>query len=82
MIRIVCQISDQDNISYKSENHIGIFRSKSFVPCVFVVVIEAKGYGRNICFNEGFVCTAILTIALLSENLTNSLKVETRAKQV
>ena len=35
----------------------------------------AKGYCRNICFNEGFNCAA-----LLSENSTNSLKAETRTK--
>ena len=64
----------------KPENHIGIFKSKSFVPVVFVVLIGAKGYCRNICFNENLFVTAIITIALLSENLTNSLKVETRTK--
>ena len=46
------QISGQDNISYEIQNHIGIFTSK----VVFFVLIGAKGYSRNICFNKGFVC--------------------------
>ena len=58
----------------KSKNHIGIFRSKIFVAIVFVVLIEAKGYCRNICFNEDFICNRNFnnSAALLSENLTNT----------
>ena len=51
----------------KYENHIGILRSKSFVPIwyvVFVVMIGAKGSSRNTCFNEGLFITAVLTIML------------------
>ena len=46
-------------------------------------IILAKGYCRNICFNEGFVCNLNFDIfaALLRENSTNSLKVEMRAKR-
>ena len=55
------QISGEDNISYKSENHIGILRSKSFFPVVVVVLILANGYCRYVCFKESFACTAILT---------------------
>ena len=57
-----------------SKNHIGIFRSKSFVP------VEIKGHCRNSYFNKGFVCNYDFNncAALLSENSTNSLKVETR----
>ena len=44
------------------------------------VLFRAKGYSRNICFNEGFVCNRYFnnSAALLRENSTNSLKVETR----
>ena len=56
IFRIVCQVSDQDNIVTKSKNHIGSFGSKSFVPVIFVVLIGAKSYCRNICFNKAFVC--------------------------
>ena len=44
IFRIVCEISGQDNVSYKIQNYIGIFRPKGFVPVVFVVLIGAKGY--------------------------------------
>ena len=78
IFRILCQISG----CYKSENHIVIFRSKSYVSVV-VVLIEAKGYCRNICLNEGFVCNCNFKncAALLRGNSTNSLKVERRTDQ-
>ena len=84
IFRIVCQISGQDNVIYESENLIGIFRSKIFF---LVVLIGAKGYCRNICFNEGFVYNRNFNncAALLSENSkknsTNSLKLEPRTKR-
>ena len=53
----------------KSKNHIGIFRSKVFIS---VFQLELK------VIVEIFI-TAILTIALLSENSTNFLKFETRS---
>ena len=61
----------------KFQNHIGIFRSKSFV---FVVLIKEKGFCRDICFNEGFVCNCIFNNRVMqrSENSTNALKFETR----
>ena len=69
------QISGQDNVSYKIQKYIGIFRSKVFIP-VFqsyqTVIVEIFVLTRVL-----FV-TAILTIALLSKNSTNSLKFETK----
>ena len=81
--RIVCQSSGQDNASYKPENHIGIFISKSFVAVDFVVLIGEKGYSRNVYFNQSFVCKRNFnkSAALQCENSTNSSKVETRTKQ-
>ena len=49
------------------------------IVVIFGYCLRAKGYYRNICFNEGLFVIAILTIALLSENSTNSLIVETRS---
>ena len=60
----------------KSKHHIGIFRSKAFIFCVSIV---AKGYCQNICLIWVLFVTAILTTALLKENSTNSLKVETKS---
>ena len=54
-------MNERKNEVTKFENYIGMFRSKSFV---LVVLIEAKGHCRKIFCKEGFVCTAILTIAL------------------
>ena len=61
----------------KSENCTGIFRSKSFVP------VGAKGFCRNICFDEGFVCNRNFNncAALLDENSRNSLKAEKRTNR-
>ena len=60
MFRVVCQISGQDNVSCNPK------------------IILAKGNCRNICFNEGFVCNCNFNncAALLSENLTHSLKLD------
>ena len=46
-------------------------------------MILAKRYCRNISFNKGFVCNHNFNNrgALLSENWTNSLKLEPRTKQ-
>ena len=72
----MCQISGQDIVSYEITKSFWHFQIKKFY---FVILIGAKGYGRNFCFIEGFVLTTILTIALRSENSTNSLKLETRS---
>ena len=61
---IVCQISGQDNVSYKSENHIGIFKTKTFVLDVFVVLTGAKGYCRIFVLTRVLLVTAFLKIAL------------------
>ena len=53
IFRIVCQISGQDNVSCQIQNSYWHFQIKSFYFCVSIV---AKGYCRNICFNEGFIC--------------------------
>ena len=73
--RIVCQISGQDNVSCKIQKLYWHFQIKSFCFCVSIaekVVVEIFVLTRVL-----FV-TAILTIALLSENSTDSLKFETR----
>ena len=54
--------------------------------CLYKTLLKkntVKGYCRNICFNEGFVCNRNVNncITLLSEDSTNSIKVETRTKQ-
>ena len=72
----MCQISSQDSEVTKSKNQIGIFRSKSFV---FVVLIGAVGFCRNICFKEGFIFNRNFNNcdAMLTENSLNPLKAET-----
>ena len=56
--------------------HIGIFRSKVFVS---VFQSEQKVIFEIIVLTRVLFVTAISTIALLRENSTNSLKVETRS---
>ena len=72
----MCQISGQDNVSCKIQNHIGIFPSKVFLS---VFQSEQKVIVEIFALTMVLFVTAILTIALLLENLTNSLKVETRS---
>ena len=72
----MCQISGQDNVSRKIQNHIGIFRLKVFVS---VFQSEQKVIVEIFVLTKVLCVTAILTIALLIENSTNSLKVETRS---
>ena len=60
----------------KSKNHIGISRSKVFVS---VFQSEQKVIVEIFVLTRILFVTAILTIALLSKNSTNSLKVETRS---
>ena len=83
IFRIVCHISGLDNVSYKVQKSYRHFQIKTFCFCVSVVLIGAKGYCQNICFNKGFVCNRNFNncAAELNENSTNSLKVETRTKQ-
>ena len=83
VFRIVFQISDQDNVSYKIQKSFWHFQIKNFVSVVFIFLIEAKGYRQNTCFIEGFVCNRNFNNcpALPSENSTYSLKVETRTTQ-
>ena len=75
MLRIVCQISGQDNVSCKIQNHIDIFRSKVFVS---VFQSEQKVIVKIFVLTRVLFVTTILTIALLIETSTNSLKVKTR----
>ena len=70
----MCQISGQDNVSCKIQNHIDIFRSKVFVS---EFQSEQKVIVEIFVLTRVLFVTAILTIALLIENSTNSLKVET-----
>ena len=65
IFRIVFQISGQDNVSYNPN------------------IILEKGYCQNITFNVGFVRNRNFNscAALLSENSTNSLKLEPKTKQ-
>ena len=72
----MCQISGQDNVGSKIQNHIGIFRSKVFVS---VLQSEQKVIVEIFVLMRVLFVTAILTIALLIKNSTNSLKVETRS---
>ena len=72
----MCQISGQDNVSCKIQNHIGIFRTKVFVS---VFQSEQKVIVEIFVLTRGLFVTAILTIALLIENSTNSSKVKTRS---
>ena len=73
----MCQISSLDNVSCKIQNHIGgIFRSKVFVS---VFQLEQKVIVEIFILMGILLVTAILTIVLLIENSTNSLKVETRS---
>ena len=50
---IVCQIFGQETVSSKIQKSYWRFQIKKY--CCGVL-IGAKGYCRNICFNEGFVC--------------------------
>ena len=52
IFRIVCQISGQDNVSCKIQKSCWHFQIKSFYFCASIV---AKGYCRNISFNEDFI---------------------------
>ena len=72
----MCQISGQDNASCKIQNHIGIFRSKVFLS---VFQSEQKVIVEIFVLRRVLFVTAILTIALLIENSTYSLKLETRS---
>ena len=74
----MCQISGQDNVTCKIRDHIGIFRSKVFVS---VFQSEQKAIVEIFFLTRVLFVTAILTGALLRENLTNSLKVETRSNR-
>ena len=65
----MCQISGQDNVS-------GSFRSKVFIS---VFQSEQKVIVEIFVLTRVLFVTAILTIALLIENSTNSLKVKTRS---
>ena len=67
IFRILCQISGQDNIGYKFQNHIGTFRSKSFVFVVFVILIGKKITVEILVLTKVLFVTAILTIALRCE---------------
>ena len=60
----------------KSKNYIGIFRSKVFLS---VFKSKQKIIVKIFVLTRVLFVTAILTIALLSENSTNSLKVQTRS---
>ena len=62
----------------KSKNHIGIFKSKVFVS---VFQSEQKVIVEIFVLTRVLFVTAILTIALLIENSTNSIKVETRSNR-
>ena len=72
----MCHISGQDNVSSKIQNHIGIFRSKVLVS---VFQSEQKVIVEIFVLTRVLFLIAILTIALLIENSTNSLKVETKS---
>ena len=75
----MCQISGQDNVNCKIQNHIGIFRSKVFVSAF---QSEQKVIVEIFVLTRVLFVTAILTIltiALLIENSTNSLKVGMRS---
>ena len=65
-------------LSCKIQNHIGIFRSKVFVS---VFQSEQKVIVEIFVLTRVLFVTAILTIALLVENSTISLKVETRSNR-
>ena len=60
----------------KSKNDTGIFRSKVLV---FVFQSEQKVIVEIFVLTRVLFVTVVLTIALLSENSFNSLKVETRS---
>ena len=60
----------------KSKNYVGIFQSKVFLS---VFQSEQKVIVEIFVLTRVLLVTAILTIALLSENSTNSLKVQTRS---
>ena len=57
ILRIVRQISGQNNVSCKIQNHIGIFKSKAFVS-VFQsqqkVIVEIFVLTRVLCVNRNF----------------------------
>ena len=72
----MCQISGQDNISCKIQTSYWHFQIKSFYFCVSIV---EKVIVEIVVLTRVLFVTAILTIALLSENSTNSLKFETRS---
>ena len=57
----MCQISGQDNVSYKIQNDIGIFRSKVFVS---VFQSEQKVIVEIFVLTRVLFVTAILTITL------------------
>ena len=76
IFRIVCQISGQDNVSWKIQKSYWHFLIKSFYFCVSIV---AKGYVEIFVLTRVLFVIAILTIALLIENSTNSLKFKTRS---
>ena len=61
----------------KSKNHIGIFRSKVFIS---MFQSQQKVIVEIFVLTRVWFVTAILTIALQSENSTNSLKFETRSE--
>ena len=75
IFRIVCQISGQDNVSCKIQKSYWRFQIKS---AGFCDSIRAKVVVEIFVLTRVLFVTAILTIALLSENSINSLKVEMR----
>ena len=86
IFRIVCQISGQDNVSYKFRKSYGHFQIKKFCSCplcfcFLLFQLEQKITVEIFVLPRVLFIAAISTIALLSENSTNALKVETRTKQ-
>ena len=77
IFRIVCQISGQDNVSYKIQKLA--FSDQKVLFLLFK--LKEKLTVKIFVLTRVLFVTRIITIALLSKNSTNSLKVETKTKQ-